>query len=509
MSRLILVLGDQLSAGLSSLATADRLRDTVVMAEVREEASYVPHHPKKIIFLFSAMRHFAAQLRQQGWQVDYYPYQMGLASLCDALQQSAAKYQAEEVVITRCGEWRLDQQMHQQWPAKLGIPITLLEDHRFLCSHADFQHWAAGRKQLRMEYFYREMRQRSGLLMTATGDPEGGRWNFDSENRSRYDGTPACPAPLHFSPDPITTEVTELVKHEFSHHFGDAEPFVFAVTREQALIALHYFIDNALPWFGDYQDAMSLHHDHLFHSLLSVYLNAGLLLPLETCQAVEQAWRDGKAPLNAVEGFIRQILGWREYVRGIYWLKMPDYSKQNALASQQPLPALYWGAPTKMRCIGEAVRATREHAHAHHIQRLMVTGNLALLLGVDVEEIHSWYLAVYADAYEWVELPNTLGMVMHADGGMLGSKPYAASGKYIQRMSDYCGQCHYNVATSENSDSCPLNALYWHFISRHQERFSGHPRMAMIYRNWQRMDEDKRRRIFARGQWLVEHPETL
>lgn len=509
MSRLVLVLGDQLSTSLSSLASADRLRDRVVMAEVSEEAGYVPHHPKKIIFIFSAMRHFAMQLREQGWQVDYYAYEAGLTSLCDALQQSAARNPASEVLITRSGEWRLDQHMRELWPATLGIPVTLLEDNRFLCSHAEFRKWAAGRKQLRMEYFYREMRQRSGLLMSATGEPQGGRWNFDSDNRARYDGTPACPTALHFTPDPITRDVIDLVKQTFAHHFGDPEPFVFAVTREQALQALQHFIENALPWFGDYQDAMSVHHDHLFHSLLSVYLNAGLLLPMEICQAAEQAWRNGSAPLNAAEGFIRQILGWREYVRGIYWLKMPDYAEENALHSTRPLPALYWGAETRMRCVSEAIRATREHAHAHHIQRLMVTGNLALLMDVDVKEIHHWYLAVYADAYEWVELPNTLGMVMHADAGLLGSKPYAASGKYIQRMSDYCSQCHYNVATSENDDSCPLNSLYWHFIDRHQQRFARHPRMAMFYRSWERMNEDKRRRIFARGQWLLEHPDTL
>ena len=509
MSRLILVLGDQLSTNLSSLAAADRLRDSVVMAEVQEEASYVPHHPKKIIFIFSAMRHFAKQLREQGWQVDYYTYEMGYTSLCDALQKSAAQHGASEVLITRCGEWRLDQQMREQWPLRLDMPVRLLEDGRFLCSHAEFRQWASGRKQLRMEYFYREMRKRSGLLISPTGEPEGGRWNFDSENRARYDGTPSCPEPLHFTPDSITDDVIKLVKERFPKHFGDPEPFVFAVTRTQALTALTYFIDEALPWFGDYQDAMSLHHDHLFHSLLSVYLNAGLLQPLEVCHAAEQAWHHGKAPLNAVEGFMRQILGWREYVRGIYWLKMPEYAEENALQSNRPLPQLYWDGETRMRCVTEAIRATREHAHAHHIQRLMVTGNLALLLGVDVKEIHRWYLAVYADAYEWVELPNTLGMVMHADGGLLGSKPYAASGKYIQRMSDYCSQCHYNVATSENDDSCPLNSLYWHFISRHRERFSRHPRMAMIYRSWEKMDLEKRRRIFARGEWLLQHSEAL
>jgi deoxyribodipyrimidine photolyase-related protein len=455
------------------------------------------------------MRHFAATLREAGWTVDYYRFEQGLPSLEAALDQSLVAVPATAILITQPGEWRLDQRMREHWPTLFRLPVTLLEDDRFLCSRERFQRWAKGRKQLRMEYFYRDMRRESGMLMDATGDPVGGRWNYDSDNRQRYEGTPACPERLDFAPDAITTDVIALVKRHFSHHFGDPEPFAFAVTRADALQALAHFIEQALPWFGDYQDAMSLTEDHLFHSLLSVYLNAGLLDPREVCQAAEQAWQRGAAPLNAVEGFIRQILGWREYVRGIYWLKMPDYLQQNALESRASLPPLYWGADTRMRCAAEAVRATRQHAHAHHIQRLMITGNLALLLGVDVEAIHHWYLAVYADAYEWVELPNTLGMVMHADGGLLGSKPYAASGKYVQKMSDYCSQCHYNVSTAEQSDSCPLNALYWHFIQRHSVRFQRHPRMAMIYRSWDKMAVEKRKRILARGQWLIDNVETL
>ncbi|MFN3714272.1 MAG: cryptochrome/photolyase family protein [Alcanivoracaceae bacterium] len=509
MSRLILVLGDQLSTDVAALREADRYSDRVVMAEVAEEASYVPHHPQKIIFIFSAMRHFAAELREAGWQVDYYSFERGLPSLEAALEESLGTVAASSVVVTQPGEWRLDQRMREDWPRRFGLPVTLLEDDRFLCSRERFQRWASGRKQLRMEYFYREMRRESGLLMDATGAPVGGQWNHDSDNRQRYEGHPLCPERLRFEPDTVTNDVIALVKQHFSHHFGDPEPFAFAVTRDEALQALTYFIDHGLPWFGDYQDAMTLQQDHLFHSLLSVYLNAGLLSAREVCAAAERAWQQGAAPINAVEGFIRQILGWREYVRGIYWLKMPEYLQQNALNSTAALPPLYWGAETRMRCAAEAVRATRQHAHAHHIQRLMITGNLALLLGVDVEAIHHWYLAVYADAYEWVELPNTLGMVMHADGGLLGSKPYAASGKYVQRMSDYCSHCHYNVNTSEQQDSCPLNSLYWHFIDRHSGRFRQHPRMAMIYRSWEKMAADKKQRILVRGQWLIDNVETL
>jgi deoxyribodipyrimidine photolyase-related protein len=509
MNRLVVVLGDQLSNNLASLQLADPLNDHVVMAEVREEATYVPHHPKKIILVFSAMRHFCKALRARGWTVDYYSYDDGCSTILEAVQRSAAARGSSAILITQPGEWRLVNSIREQWSRSLSLPVHMVEDDRFLCRTDQFQQWAAGKKQLRMEYFYREMRKRTGLLMNADLTPVGGQWNFDAQNRERYRGTPTSPALPAFVPDQITQDVISLVSEVFNEHFGDPLPFHYAVTREQALQALDHFVEHRLPWFGDYQDAMSLLSDTLFHSLLSPYLNLGLLSPLEVCERAEQAWQAGDAPINAVEGFIRQIIGWREYVRGIYWLKMPDYLTSNALHSQAPLPDLYWGKKTDMLCLSEAVRATRQHAHAHHIQRLMVTGNFALLLGVDVIELHHWYLAVYADAYEWVELPNTLGMVMHADGGLLGSKPYAASGKYIDRMSDYCGQCPYNLRTADENNSCPFNTLYWHFIDRHKARFEAHPRMSMIYRTWEKMAEEKRNRIIARGDWLIAHSNTL
>ncbi|WP_238400758.1 cryptochrome/photolyase family protein [Alloalcanivorax marinus] len=392
--RLILILGDQLSPGLSSLAEGNPARDRIVMAEVREEAGYVPHHRKKLVFLFSAMRHFAARLRRQGWTVDYHGLDQGLGDLCDAVLKSAREFDAGELLVTEPGEYRLREAMKRHWPQRLSLSVRLLEDRRFLCRAETFRDWAAGRKQLRMEFFYREMRRHTGLLMEPDGEPVGGRWNFDADNRKRYDGKQRLPGPARFEPDATTRQVIDLVAEHYPDRFGDLEPFWFEVTETQAEEALAHFLEQALPHFGDYQDAMTEGDDFLFHSLLSPYLNAGLLDPLKVCEAAERCYREGRAPLNAVEGFIRQILGWREYVRGIYWLLMPDYKEENRLASHADLPWFYWSGETKMRCVAEAVRATREHAYAHHIQRLMVTGNLALLLGVEVKQIHEWYLAV-------------------------------------------------------------------------------------------------------------------
>ena len=488
---LVLVLGDQLSPVLSALRTADRRRDRVLMVEVREEATYIRHHKKKIAFLFAAMRHFASALRRAGWTVDYVPLDAdgNTGSFTGEVARAVARLDPARVIVTEPGEWRVRAAM-ETWSDRLGRPVDILDDDRFLCSRTEFADWAAGRKQLRMEFFYREMRRKSGLLMD--GDqPEGGRWNFDAENRKPAKADLLMPRPLRVAPDAVTSEVLTLVGHRFADHFGDPTPFWFAVTAEQAAAAFDTFIDAALPSFGDYQDAMLTGEPFLYHSVLSLYINAGLLDPLAVCRRVEAAYRDGRAPLNAAEGFIRQIIGWREYVRGIYWLKMPDYVDRNFFDADRPLPDFYWTGETDMACLRAAITQTKEEAYAHHIQRLMVTGNFAMLAGVDPREVHEWYLAVYADAYEWVELPNTLGMSQFADGGLLGSKPYAASGNYINRMSDYCRTCRYDVKQKTGDDACPFNPLYWDFLARNAERLRGNPRLAQIYRTWDRMDDDK------------------
>ncbi|MEP3945700.1 cryptochrome/photolyase family protein [Ascidiaceihabitans sp.] len=496
VTRLILVLGDQLSTTLSALAQADRDTDVVVMAEVKAEGTYVRHHPKKIALILASMRKFAAQLRADGWQVAYSELDDtdNTQSVVGELVRRAAQYGASQVLATEPGEWRLIEALRDA-----PLQVSVLQDDLFLASHATFEAWAEGRKQLRMEYFYRDMRRTTGLMME--GDkPAGDKWNFDHDNRKPAPKDVTIGGPLVFEPDAEVNAVLDLVEAEFGDHFGQLRPFSYGTTRAEALRALDHFVAHALPRFGDFQDAMLSDHRFLYHAVLSPYLNIGLLGPLEICQAVEQAWKDGHAPINAAEGFIRQIIGWREYVRGIYFLEGPDYTTRNVLEQTADLPALYWGSETKMRCLSKAVEQTDVEAYAHHIQRLMVTGNFALLAGVDPRHVHEWYLAVYVDAFEWVEAPNTVGMSQFADGGIIASKPYVSSGAYINRMSDYCKGCHYKVAQKTGEGACPFNLLYWHFLDTHRPRFSKNARMGNMYRTWDRMDEEKRDVILREGQ---------
>lgn len=500
MSRLILILGDQLSTEIAALVDADKSRDTVVMAEVMDEASYVPHHPKKIAFLFAAMRKFARRLSDDGWDVAYTrlddPENTG--AIVGELVRRAEQTGAQEVIATEPGEWRLIAALEE-----CPVPVHQMPDTRFLASHAEFDAWAEGRKQLRMEYFYRDMRRKTGYLMDG-GKPEGGKWNYDHDNRKPAPDDIAFGGPMQFAPDETVTEVLDLVEARFGANFGTLRPFWFATDTEQARRALTHFIRNALPKFGDYQDAMLSENRFLYHAVISMYVNAGLLDWREACDAAEAAYRAGKAPLNAVEGFIRQIIGWREYMRGIYFLEGPEYTKRNALGHDRALPGFYWTGETDMACVAHAVIQTRDEAYAHHIQRLMVTGNFALLVGVDPHQVHEWYLAVYADAYEWVEAPNVIGMSQFADGGVLGSKPYVSSGAYIDRMSDYCKGCAYKVKQKTGEGACPFNLLYWQFLIRHREKFEGNPRMAQMYRTFDRMDDTKRATVIAEAEAFLE-----
>jgi len=492
---LILVLGDQLTPTLSSLQDADKARDRVLMAEVADEATYVRHHKKKIAFLFSAMRHFAEELRNDGWTVDYAALDTpgNTGSFTGEVARAVAAHAPERIVVTDAGEWRVSQ-MLSGWQTDFQIPVDILPDTRFICPLPVFREWAQGRKQLRMEYFYRDMRRRTGLLMD--GDqPTGGQWNFDAENRKSAAPDLFMPRPCGFAPDAVTQEVLALVAGRFGNHFGDLQPFQFAVTRRDAEAAFAAFVKRALPHFGDYQDAMLTGEPFLYHAVIAQYLNCGLLDPLEVCRGAERAFRAGHVPINAAEGFIRQIIGWREYVRGVYWLKMPGYERSNYLEHTRPLPDFYWTGETEMACVRAAVAQTREHAYAHHIQRLMVTGTFALLAGIDPHELHEWYLAVYADAYEWVELPNTAGMSQFADGGLLASKPYAASGAYINRMSNYCGTCRFDVKQRTGPNACPFNPLYWDFIARHRGKIGGNPRMAQMVRTYDKFAGDEQARI--------------
>ncbi|MBN8808152.1 MAG: cryptochrome/photolyase family protein [Sphingomonas sp.] len=504
MTVLIPVLGDQLTPAISSLDGAEPDDTVVLMMEVADETTYVGHHRKKLAYILSAMRHHAARLRELGWTVDYValddPDNEG--SFIGEMVRAVARHDAERIVVTEAGEWRV-QAMLDAWQTVAGVPVEIRPDARFLCSHREFAAWAGDRKQLRMEFFYREMRRKTGLLMD--GDkPAGGKWNFDKENRKPAKTDLFLPRPIAFRPDAITQEVIALVAARFPDNIGTLDGFDFAVTHADAMRQQRHFLAHALADFGTYQDAMVTDEPHLWHSILSPYINSGLLDPLDLCRKVDALWRAGKVPLNSAEGFIRQIIGWREYVRGIYWLEGPDYVERNFLRAHRPLPAFYWTGETDMFCLAQAIGQTLASAHAHHIQRLMVTGNFALLIGADPAAVHLWYLEVYADAYEWVELPNTLGMSQFGDGGLLGSKPYAASGAYIHRMSDYCGHCRYDVNKRVGEDACPFNALYWDFLARHEKRLGDNPRLAMPYRTWARMSEDDRRAIRASARTFLD-----
>jgi deoxyribodipyrimidine photolyase-related protein len=498
---LVVVLGDQLNADSAAFDGFDKKRDAVWMAEVQEESTHVWSHKVRIALFLSAMRHFRDRLQGDGATVHYRrlddPQNAG--SLGGELAAAIAKVKPERIVLVEPGEYRVRESLREV-VRSAGVALEERPDRHFFCSAEEFEAHCRGRKSLRLEFFYREVRQRTGVLMDGA-DPEGGRWNFDPENRRAFGtkGPGLVPAPVSFPPDETTRAVLELVARRFADHPGRLDHFDWPVTPEQALVALDDFIEHRLASFGDYQDALWQDEPYLFHSRLSSAMNLKLLDPRIVVNAAETAYRKGGAPLAAVEGFIRQILGWREYVRGVYWRFMPDYLDRNALKAHEPLPEFYWTGATEMNCLRQAVGQTLDYGYAHHIQRLMVTGLYALLLGVDPRAVHEWYLAVYVDAVEWVELPNTLGMSQFADGGVMASKPYVASGKYIDRMSNYCKGCRYNPAKSTGEDACPFTTLYWDFLMRHEEVLAKNQRMVMQVRNLKRLTAEVREEIGKRA----------
>ncbi|WP_178084828.1 cryptochrome/photolyase family protein [Rhodoferax aquaticus] len=500
--KLVIVLGDQLDLQSTALQGFDAAQDLVWMAEVREESTHVWSAKQRVAVFLSAMRHFADALLRQGLPVAYTrlddPDNQGTLAL--QLAHAIARYQPVGLVLTAPGDWRVLQDLRAV-AARHQLPLDLRDDTHFFSTVREFAAHAKGRKQLRLEYWYRELRHKHRILMDGDA-PIGGQWNFDADNRESFgkQGPQNVPAPTRFAPDATTQAVIALVNTQFASHPGLLNSFGWPVTREQALVALQAFIAERLPLFGKYEDAMWAGEAWLYHSHLSCALNLKLLNPREVVQAAEDAYRSGHAPLAAVEGFIRQILGWREYVRGIYWTQMPSYLERNALDAQADLPAWYWTGDTDMACLQDAITQTLEHGYAHHIQRLMVTGLYALLRGVRPQAVHAWYLSVYVDAVEWVELPNTLGMGQFSDGGLMASKPYVASGKYIQRMSNHCAGCKYDPAQSTGPQACPFTTLYWDFLARHEYLLKKNPRMAMQLKNLARLDTDARAAIASQAQ---------
>jgi deoxyribodipyrimidine photolyase-related protein len=497
----VLVLGDQLDREASAFDGFDAAVDRVWMAEVAEESTHVwSSQPRTAVFL-AAMRHFAKALQDAGRPLSYTRLDApdNAGSLAAQLAQDIARLRPSQLVMTAPGDWRVLQAI-KAVAAGAGLPLDVREDRHFYVTVREFVAHARGRKSLRLEHFYREQRRHHQVLMDGD-EPAGGQWNFDADNRESFGaaGPGFLPPRAAFEPDALTREVLALVAERFADHPGRLESFAWPVTREQALQSLDAFIAERLPLFGRYQDAMWPGDPWLYHSHLSAALNLKLLNPREVVAAAEAAWRAGQAPLASVEGFIRQILGWREYVRGIYWTRMPAYADGNALNATQDLPAWYWTGATDMACLRDALAQTLSHGYAHHIQRLMVTGLYALMLGVQPQQVHRWYLAVYVDAVEWVELPNTLGMSQYADGGLMGSKPYVATGRYIDRMGPHCSGCRYDPAQRTGERACPYTTLYWDFLMRHETLLAGNPRMALQVKNLARLDDAERDAVRQRA----------
>jgi deoxyribodipyrimidine photolyase-related protein len=485
MRNLVIILGDQLNLDSAVWDAFDAQQDVVWMAEVAAESEHVWSHQARIALFLSAMRHFRDRLRKRRITVDYRELDdsENQGDFARELTAAVRRLRPQNLVLVQPGEYRV-QELFTETARKLRVPLEVRPDRHFFCTPEEFAEHARGRKQLRLEFFYREMRKRYAILME--GDrPSGGEWNYDESNRGSFSkaGPGRIPSPQSFKPDPVTRQVLELVQRRFAKHPGQLAHFDWPVTTEQAEQALEDFIEHRLVHFGEYQDAMWTDQPFLYHSRLAAAMNLKLLDPRRVVEATEQAYRTGRVPLNAAEGFIRQILGWREYVRGIYWLYMPNYLQRNELQATQPLPDFYWTGQTKMRCLQQTIQQTLEYGYAHHIQRLMITGLYALLLGVRPEAVHEWYLAIYVDAVEWVELPNTLGMSQFADGGIMASKPYAATGKYIDRMSNYCRDCPFDPALATGPKACPFTTLYWDFLMRHEKLLAKNQRMSLQVKN--------------------------
>lgn len=515
--RLLVVLGDQLNADATLFDGADAERDVVWMAEVAGEATHVWSHQSRIALFFSAMRHFAAARRIDGWRVEYreLPAEPGddqLVTLEQALMEALARLRPERVVWVQPGEYRLRSSLPEV-AEEVGVEWEERPDRHFLVDEAWFTDWANRRKTLRLEHFYREQRRHHDVLMDGD-EPVGGRFNFDADNRRSFDarGPGMIDAPRRFVPDRLTRRVIDLVGHRFASHPGAdnhaLSRFDWPVTPSEAEQALADFIDHRACAFGTYQDAMWTEEPWLYHSRLSAAMNLKLIDPRRVIAAAEVAYREGRMPLAAAEGFIRQVLGWREFVRGVYWWAMPGYADGNALEAHGRLPSFYWrgrmedDSAIPMTCLDQSIGQTLELGYAHHIQRLMVTGLFAQLLGVAPREVHEWYLAIYVDAVEWVEMPNVIGMSQHADGGLMASKPYVASGRYIQRMSNYCSHCRYDPGVTTGEAACPFTTLYWDFLLRHRERFARHPRTALQWKHLDRITPERAEEIVASARTL-------
>lgn len=510
MKKLRLLLGDQLNHQHSWYKQKDK-NTTYCIFEMRQETDYAPHHIQKVVAFFLAMRAFRDHLEKEGHKVIYYTLDKtkNTQSLTNNLQQIIDNQQIDQFEYQLPDEYRLDQQL-KNFCDSLDITTQAFDTEHFLSSRTDLSDFFEGKKTYLMESFYRHMRKRYDILMEGN-QPLTGKWNYDAENRKKLPKNHVPPPPKYFEKE--ATEIITLLEEAGVKTIGNINPkaFIWPVTRAESLEQLDFFLQQCLEYFGKFQDAMTPLYWSLYHSRISFSLNAKLLHPLEVIKAAEKYWQQNQSRIDIaqVEGFIRQILGWREYMRGIYWAKMPAYENKNFLGHSRKLPSWFWTGKTKMRCVSHAIQQSLDYAYAHHIQRLMVTGNFMLLAGIHPDEIDEWYLGIYIDAIQWVEITNTRGMSQFADGGIVGTKPYVSSANYINKMSHYCKDCHYNYKDKTGAKACPFNALYWNFYDRHEDKLAKNPRIGMAYRLWNKMEPEKKEGILKQANQYLNQIEDL
>lgn len=500
MAVTVWILGDQLLASHPALAPylEDKDRVRIVIIESQARLRRLPYHRKKLVLLVSAIRHYAGYLRANGWQVDYRIAPDALSGL----KMQLAEQRAERLVTMAASEYR-GRLFQHRLQNRLGIPVNVLVNTQFLSSRYDPFPDAGDEQRVVMENFYRHMRRRFQLLVNEDGEPVGGQWNYDAHNRRSLPKGMAAPPSQRFEVDEITRQVM-LEIEQAGAGTGQASGFDLAVTHAQAQEALEDFLDHRLEHFGAYEDAMSADQALLFHSGLSPYLNLGLLEPLDVARRAEERYRERRAPINSVEGFVRQVVGWREYIYWQYWRMMPGLAQQNFWQARRGLPEFFWNGETQMNCLRHAIQRALADGYAHHIERLMVVANFCLLAGVDPQEVNAWFLSSFVDAYEWVMAPNVFGMGLHADGGMVGTKPYIASANYINKMSDYCPGCVFDHRHRTGAEACPFNFLYWNFLIEHESRLRANPRMGPNVLSLTRLDADERQRVQAAAQRFLE-----
>ena len=509
MKTLRLILGDQLNEQHTWFNSKSE-DITYVLMEIKSETNYVVHHIQKVVGIFFSMRLFAEKLKSNDHQVIYIKLndETNKHSFSENIQQLINNHKFQLFEYQLADEWRVDQEMIQL-TQKLVIESKVYDTEHFFTKREELNNLFENKKDFLMETFYRTMRKKHDILMER-GKPIGGKWNFDHANRKRIPEKHQIIYPKIYKHD--VSEIVQLLDECGIKTIGEinSKSFGWPVTRDESLELLGYFIENCLPLFGTLQDAMTKKSWSVYHARISFSLNIKLISPKEVIDKVVEYWEINKhCEINQIEGFIRQILGWREYMRGIYWAKMPEYKSLNFFGHTNKLPKWFWDGKTKMNCLNHAISQSLEYSYAHHIQRLMVTGNFALLAGIDPDEVDTWYLGIYIDAFEWVEITNTRGMSQYADGGIVGSKPYISSASYIDKMSDYCKNCHYNSKEKIGEKSCPFNSLYWNFFDQHQEKLRTNFRLKMMYSIWDKMDTMQKENILIQADYYLSNIENL